>query len=193
MTESLAFYVELSRMATNPVVSSPILQPINTLPTNTNPYPHNPTPTPHPISAGAVDWLGLVQFIGSTYPYVPICTPLIQESWYSFQCKNLVFWKALMWQFSLFLRYSGSGVFCTAKLSTRYSNFGRSKNKAWLIPDYYRLLPCNFFGNKTLHKRSRILVEDRAAWSLPCLGEQRQQKALLLLLLLLTVAVEEVS
>ena len=112
---------------------------------------------------------------------------------YSFQCKNLVFWKALMWQFSLFLRYSGSGVFCTAKLSTRYSNFGRSKNKAWLIPDYYRLLPCNFFGNKTLHKRSRILVEDRAAWSLPCLGEQRQQKALLLLLLLLTVAVEEVS
>ena len=112
---------------------------------------------------------------------------------YSFQGKNLVFWKALMWQFSLFLRYSGSGVFCTAKLSTRYSNFGRSKNKAWLIPDYYRLLPCNFFGNKTLHKRSRILVEDRAAWSLPCLGEQRQQKALLLLLLLLTVAVEEVS
>lgn len=81
MTESLAFYVELSRMATNPVVSSPILQPINTLPTNTNPYPHNPTPTPHPISAGAVDWLGLVQLIGSTYPYVPICTPLIQESW----------------------------------------------------------------------------------------------------------------
>ena len=86
MTESLAFYVEMSRAATNPVVSSPILQPINTLPTNTNPYPHTPTPTPHPISAGAVDWLGLVQLIGSTYPYVPICTPLIQESWYLFIC-----------------------------------------------------------------------------------------------------------
>ena len=91
---------------------------------------------------------------------------------YSFQCKNLVFWKALFWQFSRFLRYSVSGVFCTAKLSMRYSNFGRSKNKVWLLPGYYQTTTMQLFRQQTLHKRSRILKRHQVVAS-----GGRQQKA----------------
>ena len=84
MTETLALHVELSHSANNSVASRHDCQTIQPLPTNTNPYPQLPTPTPHPTLACPVDSVGSVQLIGSIYPYVPLCTPLILESLYHY-------------------------------------------------------------------------------------------------------------